>query len=87
MGRSLLEGRPFHCYSAREGHTMTDETVSVVTVSVNVSQVHKYTLADDEVPDGQYPQDVAFARAVEDIRGELLDWPGAFVHIEDIEYE
>jgi len=64
---------------------MTDETETLVTVSVNVSQIHEYVVEDDEVPDGQSPQDVAFDRAVEDIRGEIIDWPGAFVEVRDIE--
>jgi len=64
---------------------MTDETESLMTVSVSVSQIHEYVVEDDEVPDGQSPQDVAFDRAVKATREQIIDWPGAFVEVQDIE--
>jgi len=64
---------------------MTDVTEHTVTVDIEVSQTHEYTIADDEIPAGQTISDVALNRAVEHIRGELIDWPLAFVEVSDIQ--
>ena len=64
---------------------MTDVTEHTVIVDVEVSQTHEYTIADDEIPAGQTISDVALNRAVEHIRGELIDWPLAFVEVSDIQ--
>ncbi len=64
---------------------MTDVTEHTVTVDIEVSQTHEYTIADDDIPAGQTISDVALNRAVEHIRGELIDWPLAFVEVSDIQ--
>jgi len=64
---------------------MTDVTEHTVTVDIEVSQTHEYTIADGEIPAGQTISDVALNRAVEHIRGELIDWPLAFVEVSDIQ--
>jgi hypothetical protein len=64
---------------------MTDVTEHTVTVDIEVLQTHEYTIADDEIPAGQTISDVALNRAVEHARGELIDWPLAFVEVSDIQ--
>jgi len=64
---------------------MTDVTEHTVTVDVEVSQTHEYTIADDEIPAGMTISDVALNRAVEHTFGELTDWPLAFVEVSDIQ--
>jgi hypothetical protein len=66
---------------------MSDVTEHTVTVDVEVSQTYEYEIADDDIPTGQTISDVALNRAVEHIRGELDDWPLAFVEVTDIEAE
>jgi len=66
---------------------MSDVTEHTVTVDVEVSQTYEYEIADDDIPTGQTISDVALNRAVEHIRGELVDWPLAFVEVTDIEAE
>lgn len=66
---------------------MSDVTEHTVTVDVEVSETYEYEIADDDIPTGQTISDVALNRAVEHIRGELVDWPLAFVEVTDIEAE
>jgi len=66
---------------------MNDVTEHTVTVEVEVSETYEYEIADDDIPTGQTISDVALNRAVEHIRGELVDWPLAFVEVTDIEAE
>lgn len=64
---------------------MSDVSEHTVTVEVEVSQTYQYDIADDEIPTGQTISDVALNRAVEKLRGEIDDWPLAFVEVTDIE--
>jgi len=66
---------------------MNDVTEHTVTVEVEVSETYEYEIADDDIPTGQTISDVALNRAVEHIRGELDEWPLAFVEVTDIEAE
>jgi len=64
---------------------MTDATDYTVTVEIEVSQTHEYTIADDELAYGaETVHDAALTRAVEHIRGEIINWPLAYVEVTDI---
>lgn len=64
---------------------MSDVDEHTVTVDVEVSQTYEYEIADDDIPTGQTISDVALNRAIEHIRGELVEWPLAFVEVTDID--
>ena len=64
---------------------MSDVTEHTVTVEVEVSETYEYEIADDDIPPGQTISDVALNHAIEHIRGEIADWPLAFVEVTDIE--
>lgn len=60
---------------------MTDR----VTVSVEFGGDYVYEIDETDIPDGQTIEDVAHNRALEDAKGDLLDYPGAYLTTEDIE--
>jgi hypothetical protein len=64
---------------------MSDVAEHTVTVDIEVSQTCEYEIADDDIPTGQTISDVALNRAVDHIRGEIDEWPLAFVEVTDIE--
>ncbi len=64
---------------------MTEPVRTRVTVSFEMSRTFEFDIDHDAVPDGTFIEDIAISRASETVRDRIIDAPGAYISVEEME--